>query len=168
MIDSSFFRYGVLFILSCGLLITAFLIQMIYQLPPCLICVTQRIVIALLALVSFAYLFNRNKSKIKIRLGGMIVVLLSVLGFALAARHTYLEYHANSFHAACLPGFDYLFQVLPFSELLEKMLLGGPSCSVVKWKLLTFSMAEWLLLIFLITGFIGFLELYKSRQPKSL
>ncbi|MBE8215268.1 MAG: disulfide bond formation protein B [Endozoicomonadaceae bacterium] len=162
--DQSFIRYLFLFLLSFTLLSVAFFIQYLYDLPPCLICITQRFLIGLLGVSALFFLYKKPKLRHAKCIAGIWITLLSLIGLGLAARHIYLEAYPDASETSCLPGFEYLFQILPWFDLLKALILGGPSCSIVPWRFLMLSMAEWLVFVFLITGWIGCLEWKKYTK----
>ena len=145
-------------------LMMAFALYMQYGqgLSPCPLCMSQRMVVVVLGLISLVTLFVRPAAR-GLRVSGLFLLFFSACGIALAIRQLYLESLPPSEHHVCMPGLDYLIQILPWQEILRQMLTGGADCAVVAWRFLGLSMAGWTLVIFVITALTGFFEMIRKH-----
>ncbi len=156
--------HSFLFVLSICLLSAALLFEYMKDLTPCPLCISQRIVICIIGLLSLFVIVRKLRAS-TLRFFGLLVFLFSVIGIALASRQLYLEQLPLSDHTVCMPGFSYLLQVLPLQGILHSLFFGGSECGAVKWEFLGLSMAGWLLIVFIITLITGLLEMI--RKPDS-
>jgi disulfide bond formation protein DsbB len=153
-------RYWLAFIAIAVLLGSAQYLELYKGIIPCPLCILQRIVFALLGL--FFMLGMPFSSKTWGRLSiGIICALFSGLGIALATRQVWLQHYATNQPANCEVGLQYMFQVLPFKEVIMKMLQGGAECSHVGWTLFYLSLAEWSVICFI---FFFLFSIFQMRR----
>lgn len=162
-LPKSFSFHWFLFALSLSLLGAAFFFEYAKGLAPCPLCVSQRIVVAAIGLFSLNALLFRPNIRM-LRFCGFLLFLISALGITLASRQLYLESLPVSAHNVCMPGLNYLVQILPWQGLVKSMLLGGPECGAAHWHFLGLTMAGWLLIVFIITLLIGLLEIIRKHS----
>lgn len=143
--------YFVGFIVSFGLVVLALWIQTAYQLEPCPLCISQRMVfMALGTLFLIAGLINPKK------LGRVLFALLQVgtaLGGAgVAVRHWWLQAHKESMIADCGVGFDYMFENFPLQKALTLVFRGTGDCAAIDWTLLGLTLPQLALIAFVGLG----------------
>ena len=78
----------------------------------------------------------------------LCMMLFSSLGAALAMRHLYLQSLPADELPACLPGLSYMFEVFPWQEIMESMIMGTGECGDVVWTFLGLSIPAWTLVAF--------------------
>ena len=149
--------------MSIALLGIAFFMQYALALKPCILCISQRIVIAILGLLSMLVLLFKFQGT-TLRCYCTLQCIFSLFGGALSIRQLYLESMPSSAHATCLPGMEYLLNVLPWSQVLKMMLLGSVECGKVQWQFLGLTMAGWLLFIFAFFVIINIIEIARQRS----
>jgi disulfide bond formation protein DsbB len=112
---------------------------------PCPLCVLQRVaVIATGVLFLLAWAINPSGSGLR-RLFGLLIMLATLLGIAVAARHIYILNAPAGSVAECGASLDYMMDVLPLHEVLGKVLSGSGECAKVTWRFLGLSMPFWVL-----------------------
>ncbi len=137
-----------------SMLFAVFYLQRHLGLPPCPLCMTQRVfvvgwgLVALLAVIHNPMGFGR-------RVYGGLCTLSAVLGGAVAARHVWLQYLPEDQVPACGPSLEYMLETLPFSETLELVLMGDGNCADIQWTFLGLSIPEQTLLVFLVAALLG-------------
>ena len=105
---------------------------------PCPLCLLQRyLFIAIGLLFLFAWLVNPGRS-IRVVLG-VVLFVFSLAGAVLGARQLFLQMQPPSGGAACLPGLQYLFQTMHWTEALSTIFRGSAECGVVHWRLLVWA-----------------------------
>ena len=62
--------------------------------------------------------------------------------------HLYLQNLPAEELPACLPGLSYMFEVFPWQEILEAMVMGTGECGDVVWTFLGLSIPGWTLVAF--------------------
>lgn len=148
------------FLVCCILLVTAFIMQYFMGLRPCLLCIMTRVVFVVLAIVLLVAGIHNPKGY-GLRIYGVLVVLVSAMGVALAARHVWLEYQPPSANEVCLPGFGILLQTLPLKDVLRLAVVGTSDCARMStWTILGLSLAMWTLVCFVIYSLLGVLQTF--------
>jgi disulfide bond formation protein DsbB len=123
------------------------------HLEPCPLCIFQRIAVIVAGLIAITAALH-NPAQVGIKVYGLLVVLASAVGSALAARQLYLQSLPEDQVPSCGPGLDYLLDVFPMQEVIQMVLVGDGSCAEVVWTLLGISIPGWTLV-----GFIGLITL---------
>ncbi len=148
---------------SCiGLMGFALFLQHVEELEPCPLCISQRIVVISLGVTALiAVLHNPGKSGF--RRYGLLTAFLGLCGMALASRQIWIQHLPPEDAPSCMPGVEYLVDILPFTELMQIMLMGTGDCADIQWVFLGLSIPGWTLIAF--TGFtvFGLFELFRKR-----
>lgn len=134
-----------------SLLLTSIYFQVFEGIMPCPLCTLQRISFGLLGL-SFligGLLYSRRKVRLSVNL---ICVFISLLGLFLAGRQVWLQHFPPPGSTECGVSIQYMMQVLPMSEVFQKIFSGTAECTQRGWELLGLNMPEWALLWF--SGFL--------------
>jgi len=95
---------------------------------------------------------------------GALVLVLGVLGVAVAGRHVWLQHLPADQVPECGPGLEYMLDAFPLSETLSMVFRGSGECAEVQWTFLGASIPEWTLINFV--GFAAFgVYLLVTRRP---
>ena len=138
--------HGLVALTAFALLAVAFYMEYQMALEPCPLCMLQRIFFFSIGVVSLASaLTSSQKAR---RMCSWIVVVLSFFGAALAVRHLYLQSLPANELPACLPGLSYMFDVFPWQEIMQAMVMGTGECGDVVWTFLGLSIPGWTLVAF--------------------
>ncbi|MCB5161240.1 disulfide bond formation protein B [Marinomonas algarum] len=138
--------HGVVALVSFVLLAVAFYMEYQMGLEPCPLCMLQRVVffcVGVVSLISFLLSSDRLRKWCAWK-----IAVLSVLGAALAVRHLYLQNLPADELPACLPGLSYMFEVFPWQEIAQAMIMGTGECGEVVWRFLGLSIPSWTLVVF--------------------
>ena len=129
-----------------GLVIGAYLFQLIGYYDPCPLCILQRWAFGFIAVCGLVLLIPNLYPLInKIIL--FIASLFSLGGGMIAGRQIYLQHLPADQIPTCAPPMDFLMDTLPFMELIQTILLGDGNCAEYQWRFI-FNFAEWALLFF--------------------
>lgn len=139
------------FAVVAGMLGFAYYLELVQGLEPCPLCIVQRIVFFFIGVVCLIGAVH-NPTRTGRRIYAVLLMLISLVGVALAGRQIWLQTLPADQLPACLPGWDYMVEALPFQEIVRLMLQGTADCAEVNWTLFGLSIPEWSLL-----GFIGYL-----------
>jgi protein dithiol:quinone oxidoreductase len=142
------------FLVCAGLIGAALLFQYRMGLEPCPLCIVQRwfvIAIGLTLLVGALH----NPRRWGLRLYGVGVALLAVLGGVVSARHVWIEHQPPGTVAGCAADLDYMWQHFPMLKTITLLWAGTTDCATVTWRFLGLSMAAWLLLCFVGLAALG-------------
>lgn len=142
------------FLACTGLIGYALYVQYGLGLEPCPLCVLQRIaVIAAGAL--FLVALVHNPADRGARVYGLLIDLAALAGIATAARHVWIIAQPPGAVAECGASLDYMLDVLPWHEVLGKVLTGSGECAKVDWQFLGLNMPTWVLMALAAVGAWG-------------
>ena len=129
-----------------GLVIGAYLFQLIGYYDPCPLCILQRWAFGFIAVCGLVLLIP-NLYPLIYKIILFIASLLSLGGGMIAGRQIYLQHLPADQIPTCAPPMDFLMDTLPFMELIQTILLGDGNCAEYQWRFI-FNFAEWALLFF--------------------
>ena len=135
--------------LGCSGLITfALFLQHGEGLAPCPMCVLQRyafILIGILALISIPIPSKNIFSSIF----DWLIILFAGLGAGVAMRHVWLEHNPPEI-MDCGADLGFVVDTFPLAQALPMIFKGTGDCSIVLWRFVGLSIAEWALVCFTI------------------
>ena len=76
-------------------------------------------------------------------------------GMGFAGRQVWLQHFPTLDQNECGVSLTYMAKVLPFNQLLDKILQGTAECTKVGFEFLHFNMAEWALIWFIVFFFFS-------------
>jgi disulfide bond formation protein DsbB len=134
------------FIACAALMAYALYSQHVLGLEPCPLCIFQRVAVITVG-VLFLIAALHNPSSNKGALGyGVLIALGALAGMGISARHIWIQAQPPGSVAACGADLDYLLEILPITEVINKVLFGSGECGKVDWTLLALSMPWWVLI----------------------
>ncbi len=140
------------FLFASGLMGFGLYLQYVKHQEPCPLCMVQR-VIFIAILVLFLLAATHGPKRLGARIYAGLIVLLSLSGVAVAARHIWIQHLPADQVPACGPGLDYMLETMPMSSVLKELLHGSGECAAKGWNFLTLGIPEWSLLCYLVLGF---------------
>lgn len=135
------------FWICCALIGFAFYLQNIMNLQPCPLCVLERGVLTILAII-FLLATIINPGLKGQRLFGSLLLFFAIFGMLFAGRHLWLQGQPNQLGEICVPGVSYLLKSLPLSQAIKTMFLGTSDCAKVDWTFLGLSIPGWTFIFF--------------------
>lgn len=139
--------YWYAFLACVGLMSTALVFQHVLHLEPCPLCVLQRLVVIILGLL-FVIAALHNPRQIGRRMYGGLTMLTAATGLSIAAWQVRMQHLPPNQIPECGPGLDYMLDVLPLTEVIEKVFRGSGECAEVLWMFMSLSIPEWMLVVF--------------------
>jgi disulfide bond formation protein DsbB len=139
------------FLFASGLMGFGLYLQYVRHQDPCPLCMVQR-VIFIAILVAFLIAATHGPKRLGERVYAVLVVLLSLSGVAVAARHIWLQHLPKDQVPACGPGLDYMLETMPMANVLKSLMHGSGECAEKGWTFLTLGIPEWSLLCYLALG----------------
>jgi disulfide bond formation protein DsbB len=133
--------YLIGFFASFSLVSLALVIQTHYQLNPCPLCISQRIVFMGLGLLFLIAAFIKPDTILK-KIFTLFQVLTAMGGCGVALRHWWLQAHRESMVADCGVGFDYMFDNFPLKKALTLVFRGTGDCAAIDWTFLGLSIPQ--------------------------
>ncbi len=139
---------------SCfGLVALALWIQTHYNLEPCPLCISQRMVFMGLGLLFLLGAFFNPRTLLS--KGFTALQVLTALGGAgVAIRHWWIQAHKEEMIVDCGVGFDYMFEHFPLKKALDLVFKGTGDCAAIDWTFLGLTIPQMSLIAFI--GFAGY------------
>jgi disulfide bond formation protein DsbB len=153
------------FLAVSGMLATGIYLQQVEGVIPCHLCILQRVCFVLMG--GFFLIGALVHAK---RCGRLLVdfflAVMSTFGIILASRQVWLQhFHVND-GKECGVSLQYMLQVLPFHEAMQKVFAGSGECAQRGWEFLGLNIAEWSLLCFIGFLSLALLLLLKERSAR--
>jgi disulfide bond formation protein DsbB len=147
-----------------GLLSFGMYLQHGVGLVPCPMCIVQRYVMVLMAVVALwgACLTGRTTS---LMTGGLLVVL-GAGGAYVAARQTWLQWYPPEV-VSCGRDFYGMIETFPLQRAIPMIFKGGGDCSQVDWTFLGGSIANWSFVAFVSLCVLALVTLLRILRPQS-
>jgi disulfide bond formation protein DsbB len=138
------------FIIVVAILLTSIYFQVFDGIMPCPLCILQRFSFGILGVL---FLIGMACSKhVCHMIINILCALASLLGIALAGRQVWLQHFPSANSSECGVSLEYMMQVLPMNEVVQKIFSGSAECTQRGWEFLNLNMAEWALICF--AGFL--------------
>lgn len=135
--------------LACaGLLGYGYYLQFVEHLDPCPMCILQRLCYAAIGILAIGGAVV-NPGRGGALICSALIAACAAIGAGIAARQTWLQHLPPELVPECGPGLEFMLEMYPLLETIEKSLKGTGDCAEVTWRFLGFSIAEWSLLWFL-------------------
>ena len=147
-------------LLSFLLVGLALTIQTQFDLEPCPLCVSQRIVFILIGLLFLVFSFLNPTRLIKfIHLVSLSVV--NIVGMVFAIKHILIQGKWITVPAECGIDLDYMFENFPIREAFSLLFKGTGDCSEIDWLFLGLSLPQLALIAYIMFCVITF-YIYKK------
>lgn len=144
------------------LLLTSLYLQFFVGILPCPLCTLQRIAFGTLGILFLIGIIADSK-RWACLLVNFLSALVSALGIVLAGRQLWLQ-HFPTTEGECGVSIQYMLQVLPFNEVVEKIFAGSAECSQSTWEFMHLNMPAWALLWFILFFFLSLYLVWKDRK----
>ena len=150
--------------LGCvALLAFGLYLQHVVGLEPCPMCIVQRYVLVLIAIVAGSTAATNKKGLLI--MGSGLLVLLSGSGAFVAARQSWLQWYPPEF-ASCGRDLYGMIETFPLQRAIPMIFKGSGDCSKVDWTFLGGSIANWSFLCFVGVGLIALTLIARlARKP---
>ena len=134
---------------SClSLLAYGYYLEFFEDLLPCPMCIFQRLGYMAITLVSLIAVIQAPQRTGGITYG-VLVIIFSTIGASIAGRQTWLQHIPPGLVPECGPGLEFMLEMYPLLETIERALLGTGDCAEVSWTFIGMSIAEWSLICFI-------------------
>jgi len=137
-----------------GLMAVALYMEHVMGLEPCPLCMLQRM--AVIAVGGVALLSGLIGPRgWGVRLGGAGLLVSSLVGAGLAGRQLWLQNLPDNAVPSCGPGYDYMREAFPLTEVVWMALQGSGDCAKVQWQFLGLSIPGWTILFFIAVSIVA-------------
>jgi protein dithiol:quinone oxidoreductase len=131
--------------------ILALVIQTVYKLEPCPLCITQRIVFMCLGILFLIAVFVKPATLFA-KLLMVAQLITALIGAGWAIRHWWIQAHRESIIVDCGVGFDYMFENFPLEKMFKLIFKGTGDCAAIDWTFLGLSLPQLGLIAFIAFG----------------
>ena len=150
------------FLACVGLMAYALYAQHVLGLSPCPLCIFQRVAVIVVGVLFLIAALHNPTGKGSFVYGALID-LAALTGIGIAARHIWIQAQPPGTVAACGADLDYLLEIMPLTEVVNKVLFGSGECGKVDWSLLGLSMPWWVLISLAVLSVWGVLVNFLGR-----
>jgi len=154
--------YGLTICIAAMLFAVLYLERTLY-LDPCPLCVLDRVVIVVLGILFLLALLHGPRT-IFTKIYGVLCVVLSTTGIALASRHIWLQNLPADQVPECGPDIYYMLDTLPLFETLRNIFKGSGSCADVDWTFADLTIPEQTLILFVILLILSLIQTIRPRK----
>lgn len=154
--------------LACVLLLGfGFVLEHYEGLPPCPLCILQRAVFVLLALIVFVAAVHRPRTRGGGGVYGVLAGSAAALGAGIAGWQVWLQSLPPEEAPECGPGLEYMLDAFPLLDTLEMIFTGSGECAEVVWTFLSISIPGWSLLWFVALGLVSLVNNFRRPVRES-
>jgi protein dithiol:quinone oxidoreductase len=136
---------GLGFLACAGLMAYALYAQHVLGLPPCPLCIFQRVAVIGVGVI-FLIAALHNPRTVGSRVYGAVIFVAAACGIGIAARHIWIQAQPPGTVAACGADLNFLMDIMPITDVITKVLTGSGECGKVDWRFLGLSMPWWVLI----------------------
>ena len=130
---------------------------------PCPLCILQRVAyIAMMAV--FLVGAMHGPRRVGAYCYSALLVVIASVGAAIATRQVWLQHLPKDKVPECGPGLEYMLNRFPLMQAFEKIFRGSGECAEVGWTFMTFSIAEWSLVWFVLLGALAVIIAVAARR----
>jgi disulfide bond formation protein DsbB len=141
--------------------------QFVDNLEPCPLCILQRVMTLLVAIVLLMAVLH-NPAQLGVRVYGVLAGLISMIGAGISARHVWLQNLPEDQVPSCGPGLNFMLENFPLSDAINMVLRGSGECAEVLWTFLGLSIPAWTLVAFLLLAISTFSQAFRKGTASSL
>ncbi|GAB2609367.1 disulfide bond formation protein B [Novilysobacter erysipheiresistens] len=156
-------RFLLAFLACVGLIGYALYTQFHDGLLPCPLCIFQRVAFAVLGVVFLVGGLHAPPGVGGRRAYGVLALLASLAGIAVAANHVRLQHLPPDQVPSCGPGLDYMLDAMPISGVIRTVMTGSGECANVDWAFLGLSMPTWSLVCFVLLAVWAAVAAFRPR-----
>ncbi|MDA8561930.1 disulfide bond formation protein B [Gammaproteobacteria bacterium] len=140
-------NYFIGFVCIVVLLAIAEYLEIYQNIIPCPLCMLQRVILIILGLGFFiGMIFKMNKT-FKIILS-IYNISFCFLGILFSSRQVWLQESVKQSIGECGASLSYMLKILPLSQVIKQIWVGGMGCSEQGWVFWNLSLASWSLIGF--------------------
>lgn len=137
------------FVACAAMELTAVYFQFVVGLEPCPLCITQRMILFVAAVV-FLTAALHHPGRTGVLVYTIIGLLTALLGMGVAMYHFMIQILPQHELADCGPGASYILAHMELTNAIRMFLTGTGDCTQIVWSLFGLSMPFWVAL-----GFAG-------------
>ena len=135
-------------------------IQTQFNLEPCPLCVTQRIVFIVIGCLFLVFSFLKPNQVIKI-VHFVSILITNIVGIVFAVKHILIQSKWIIVPAECGIDLNYMFENFPLTEAFSLLFQGTGDCSEIDWLFLGLTLPQLALIAYTMFSILTF-YIYKK------
>lgn len=155
------------FLVCLSMLLIAGYFQFVEHLDPCPLCIMQRIMVLIAAIV-FLLGAIHNPLNVGRRVYGFLLLVAAGIGAAIAGRHVWLQQLPEDEVPTCGPGLNFILENFPINQAIDMVLRGSGECADVMWTFLGLSIPGWTLVAFIVMILVALRQLFGKHKKTTL
>jgi protein dithiol:quinone oxidoreductase len=137
--------------LAFALVGLAVVIQTQFNLEPCPLCVSQRIVFIVIGFLFLIFSFLKPNQLIRfMHISSLLIT--NIIGIIFAIRHIMIQNKWIIVPAECGIDLNYMFENFPLTEAFSLLFKGTGDCSEIDWLFLGFTLPQLALIAYIMFG----------------
>lgn len=144
---STRFIYFLGFLTIVGILGVGFYLQAIDGFSPCPLCILQRFAFGALGIIFLLGLMLAKRRWARVLIN-LLALIFATVGLLLAGRQVWLQQFHSADGTECGVSLEYMLQVFPLHEVMQKVFAGSAECTQRGWEWMSLNMAEWAMVCF--------------------
>lgn len=149
-------------LVCAGLMAYALYLQYVLDIEPCPLCMFQRVTVIAMG-AAFLIAAVHGPARAGAWMYAVLQLVLGGTGIGLALRHLWIQSLPADQVPACGMGIGYMFETLPFFDVIERTLKGSGECAKVD-LVLGLSIPAWTLALFVALVIWAMLLAAQSRR----
>ena len=150
-------------ILSFIMIGAALLIQLIYELEPCPLCITQRIIFIIIGFIFVFFLLLKHNFIIRIA-HLLMLATASITGIVFSGRHIMIQEKWIIVPAECGIDLNYMFENFPLTQAMNLLFKGTGDCSNIDWNFIGITLPQLALMGYLLFLAIAIITFFKIKK----
>ena len=151
-------------IVIAAMLFAIYYLEGVLFLDPCPLCLVDRAIFVGIAAICLLAALHNSRG-VFLWIYSCLSSALSVLGIGVAVRHIWLQGLPPDQVPECGPGLEYMLDVLPIADVIQKVFTGSGQCAEVSWTFLGLTIPEQTLGLFILL--LIMIVFAHSKQLKS-
>lgn len=157
------FIFFIIFLGCASSLATAFYLEYVEHMDPCVLCWVQRILFGITGIICLIAAIH-NPQAIGRRIYALLAMIFSALGILAAGRQIWLTFHHEI--SGCLPTtFVSIFEDNPFFDAIIKAFQGTPECGLLTDTILGLELPYWGVIFFGLFTLLLLFQLVRPNRP---
>ena len=148
-------------VVSIAMLAFGLYLQHVQGLEPCPMCIVQRYLLVLVAVVAGVTAFSHRFTWLA--LGAGLMAVLAALGAFVAARQSFLQWYPPE-NASCGRDLFGMIETFPLKRAIPMIFKGSGDCTKIDWTFLGLSIANWSFLCFMVTALAGLVIVFRQLK----
>lgn len=140
--------------------------QYVQMQVPCPICIAQRVIFILIAVISIIALLHRSKG-IMNRLYALVIIGLAGFGIKTAYHHWWLQHlPKDQLPLSCGMPLEIYFKQVPLTGFIQYILSGSAECANITWNVFGLNPALAVMLVMVVIAVLAITVLFKKSKTK--